>query len=111
MCVCVFVCLCVCVFVCCVCVCVCVSVPRMHRHNALGDAWANLFRQAGWTLLVHTREDYKRADLSATSPAAEDVAVDVMVTAPADLGICYHDLALFKSPSGGGLTKLGSVTF
>ena len=73
----------------------CAFAPRMHRHNALRDAWGALFHQAGWTVrteqLVPTRDDFKRADLSATSPAGEDVAVDVMVTSPSDLSVRSHD--------------------
>ena len=67
----------------------CAFAPRMQRHNFLRDAWAQLFKQAGWTVrleqLVPTTSEPKRADLIGIGPSGEIVALDVMVTAPPDL--------------------------
>ena len=61
----------------------------MARHNAIRDAWASLLKQAGWTVrleqLVPTATGHKRADLVATGPQGEDIAVDIMVIACPDV--------------------------
>ena len=71
----------------------CAYAPRMQRHNHLRDAWATLIKQAGWTVrveqLVPTSQDHKRADIVATGPSGEGLALDVMVTAPV-----AHDTAI-----------------
>ena len=67
----------------------CASAPCMARHNQIRDTWADLLKKAGWTVrveqLVPTATGHKRADLVATGPQGEDIALDVMVTAPPDV--------------------------
>ena len=83
----------------------CAYAPRMQRHNAMRDAWAKLFKQAGWIVrieqVVPTVSGMKRADLAATSPAGEELALDVMVTAPTALegpaGVHLYDAARAKA--------------
>ena len=69
------------------------------------DTWARLLKQAGWVVrieqIVPTASRTKRADIAATSPAGEEIALDVMVTAPPQLhlpvGVHLFDAAKAKA--------------
>ena len=69
----------------------CTYAPRMQRRDHIRDAWAHPLKQAGWTVRIEqvvpvsSGGGTRRADLAATSPAGEELALDVMVTAAPEL--------------------------